>query len=83
MEENEDLDDVNFSDNLSEQKKLYLFRKLFHSVLVFNSHLADYINQNDPELFKRAIDYAKTFTEEDVPGIVMKYIDKEKHDGKN
>ena len=45
--------------------------------MVFNSHFAHYISQNDKELFKRAVDYAKTFTEEDVPGIIMHYMEED------
>lgn len=47
--------------------------KILETVMVFNSHFATYVKQTDPELFKRAVDYAKTFTEEDVSGIVLNY----------
>jgi hypothetical protein len=47
--------------------------KIFEAVMVFNSHFATYVKQTDPELFKRAVDYAKTFTEEDVSGIILNY----------
>jgi hypothetical protein len=50
--------------------------KVMESFIVFNSHFAEYIKQSDPNLFNRAIDYAKTFTEEDVTGIKLKYVDK-------
>jgi len=47
--------------------------KIFEAVMVFNSHFSTYVKQTDPELFKRAVDYAKTFTEEDVSGIILNY----------
>ena len=31
----------------------------------------------DPDLCAKAIDYAKTFTEEDIPDIILDYIDEE------
>lgn len=79
MEEDEYLDDDDIND-MNDEDQLYLMKKLFDSVMVFNSHFAHYVQENDPELFKRAIDYAKTFTEEDVPGIIMSYIEEEKKD---
>jgi hypothetical protein len=79
MEEDEYL---NEDDDLNEAEQLYLMKKLFDSVMVFNSHFAYYIKQNNGELFKRAVDYAKTFTEEDVPGIIMHYIEEDTEDDK-
>ena len=79
MEEDENIDD-NIEDS---EDTLYLMKKLFDSVMVFNSHFAEYIRQNDKELFKRAVDYAKTFTEEDVPGIIMDYIEEDSDEDKS
>lgn len=81
MEEDEYLKNDESEDEITDGQQLYLIKKLFDSVMVFNSHFAHYIQQNNPELFKRGVDYAKTFTEEDVPGIIMDYIEEEKKDG--
>jgi len=51
--------------------------KLIETMMVFNSHFAEYIKQTDINLFKRAVDYAKTFTEQDVSGIVLNYKDED------
>jgi hypothetical protein len=59
----------------------YTTSKILETLLTFNSHFSRYIKENDKELFKRAIDYAKTFTEEDVDGIVLDYL-KEDENGK-
>lgn len=80
MEEDSINEDDAF-ENMSESEQLEIFRKLFDSVMVFNSHFAHYIRQNDAELFKRGVDYAKTFTEEDVPGIIMHYLEDDIEDG--
>jgi hypothetical protein len=79
MEENEYINDDDM-DDMDNEEQLYLMKKLFDSVMVFNSHFAHYIQQNNPDLFKRAIDYAKTFTEEDVPGIIMHYVEEEEEE---
>jgi hypothetical protein len=79
MEENEFLND---DDEITNEQQLYLMKKIFDSVMVFNSHFAHYIQENDKDLFTRAIDYAKTFTEEDVPGIIMNYIEEDLDDDK-
>jgi hypothetical protein len=70
MEENDDI-----SDN-----DLYVLQKLMDTMLVFNSHFAHYIREYDKDLFKRAVDYAKTFTEEDVSGIILSYSEEEEED---
>lgn len=80
MEENEYLKNDGSDEEITNGEQLYLIKKLFDSVMIFNSHFAHYVQENDPELFKRGIDYAKTFTEEDVPGIIMSYIEEEKKD---
>jgi len=58
-------------DNLSPED-----RKVLESFIVFNKHFAEYVKESDPALFKRAVDFAKTFTEEDVTGIKLNYVDK-------
>lgn len=60
----------------------YITRKLLHTLLTFNVHYTDYIKQNDPEMNKRAIDYAKTFTEEDIPGTIFEYLQEDKKEDK-
>jgi hypothetical protein len=82
MEEDNFINDNDDEHDIDDAEQLYLMKKLFDSVMVFNSHFANYINQTDKELFKRAVDYAKTFTEEDVPGIIMHYIEEDKEDDK-
>lgn len=70
MEENDDMSD----------EDLYVLQKLMDTMLVFNSHFAQYVREYDKELFKRAVDYAKTYTEEDVSGIILSYTEEEKDD---
>lgn len=54
--------------------------KIFEAFLTFTSLFSKYIKENDLELFKRAVDYAKTYTEEDVSGIIFNYVDKDEND---
>jgi len=51
--------------------------KVMEAFLSFTSLFSKYIKENDKELFKRAVDYAKTYTEEDVSGVIFHYIDEE------
>jgi len=67
-EENDDLEDINEEDLTQEQSEM-----VANAYLSFTDKFADYIRQMDPSLFKRAVDYAKTFTEEDIPGISLSY----------
>ena len=67
-EENDDLEDINEEDLTQEQSEM-----VANVYLSFTDKFADYIRQMDPNLFKRAVDYAKTFTEEDIPGISLSY----------
>lgn len=62
---------------------MYMLQKLLDTVMVFNSHFAQYVRESDAELFKKAVDYAKTFTEEDVPGIMLHYSIDEEEDKKD
>lgn len=57
-----------------EEQEEYEFQKVLETMMVLNKHFAQYIKESDPELFKRAIDYAKTFTEQDVHGIQLNYL---------
>jgi hypothetical protein len=43
----------------------------------FTHHFQNYVKEMNPDLWKRAVDYAKTFTEEDVEGIELSYEDEE------
>jgi hypothetical protein len=86
MEENDDINDDFFQEedeNLSDAEESYLLEKMLDTLMVFNSHFAQYIRESNPELFKKAIDYAKTFTEEDVPGIMLYYSVEDKKDKKD
>jgi len=67
-EENDDLEDINEEDLTQEQSEM-----VANAYLSFTDKFAEYIRQMDPNLFKRAVDYAKTFTEEDIPGISLSY----------
>lgn len=67
-DENDDLEDINEEDLTQEQSEM-----VANAYLSFTDKFADYIRQMDPGLFKRAVDYAKTFTEEDIPGISLSY----------
>jgi hypothetical protein len=72
MEEDEDLARAGMSD-----VDMFLKKKMLETLLAFNSHFTQYIKETNLELFNRAVDYAKTFTEEDVSGIILHYTDKE------
>ena len=80
MNEDEYYDD-DAIDDLDDKQALLVLEKMMEAMMAFNGHFAAYIRENDEELFKRAIDYAKTFTEEDVSGVKLSYItEKEKDD---
>jgi hypothetical protein len=70
---NDDFFDRDDDENLPDEDQMYMLQKLLDTVMVFNSHFAQYVRESDAELFKKAVDYAKTFTEEDVPGIMLHY----------
>jgi hypothetical protein len=44
-------------------------QKLIFSAMVFQSFFLEYIEEVDPELFKRAIDYAADSTK--IPGVII------------
>ena len=87
MEKDNDINDDFFDDddgeNLPDEDHMYMLQKLLDTVMVFNSHFAQYVRESDAELFKKAVDYAKTFTEEDVPGIMLHYSIDEEEDKKD
>ena len=85
MEKDNDINDDFFDDdeNLGDEDQMYMLQKLLDTVMVFNSHFAHYVRESDAELFKKAVDYAKTFTEEDVPGIMLHYSIDEEEDKKD
>jgi len=64
----------------NEAQEIAYAQKMFEAYATFSRHFSDYIKQNDPDLWKRAVDYAMTFTQEDVSGIKMYYIDDEGKD---
>ncbi len=70
MEENDDLS----------EEDIFIMKKMLDLVLTFNRHFSSYIKENDKELFNRAVDYAKTFTQEDVPGIILSYTDEDENE---
>lgn len=68
-----------FENDENDQK--YEEAKLIETMMVLHKHFAQYIKEFDPELFARAVDYAKTFTEHDVKGVSLKYVkDENKND---
>lgn len=58
------------SEDLGEEEEA---RKLTEAFLVFTHHFQEYIKEMDHALWKRAVDYAKTFT--DVEGVEMTYAE--------
>jgi len=49
--------------------------KLLKALLKFNKLFSEYVKENDPDLWARAVDFAKDFT--DVNGVTLNYIDKD------
>jgi len=49
--------------------------KLLKALLKFNKLFSEYVKENDPDLWDRAVDFAKDFT--DVNGVTLNYIDKD------
>ena len=54
--------------------------KVIHTYISLTEHFAYYVKENDRELFKRAVDYAKTFTEQDIEGIEINYLKDENNE---
>ena len=67
MEEDDDLDDISDDEIREEAEKLSM------AFLEFTHHFQEYIKEMNPELWKRAVDYAKTFTE--VEGVEFTYAE--------
>jgi len=61
------------SDDLSNEERMEA-ELLTAAFLDFTHHFQVYIKEMEPELWKRAVDYAKTFTE--VEGVEFTYADK-------
>ena len=53
-------------------------RAFLEAVFEFSTHYAEYVKEMDESLHRRAVDYAKTFT--DVEGVEFNYIDEEDED---
>lgn len=64
MEESDDLDD-----DIDREEA----EKITQAFLQFTHHFQVYIKEMEPELWRRAVDYAKTFTE--VEGVEFTYAD--------
>ena len=64
MEESDDLDD-----DIDHEEA----EKITQAFLQFTHHFQEYIREMNPELWKRAVDYSKTFT--DVEGVEFTYVD--------
>jgi len=54
--------------------------KLLEAFMSFTTLFSKYVKENNPDLFKRAVDYAKTYTEEDVSGVIFHYLDEDGED---
>jgi hypothetical protein len=63
--------------NVNEEQEIAHAQKMFEAYTTFSSHFSNYIKQNDKDLWQRAVDYAMTFTQEDVSGIRLYYDDGE------
>lgn len=63
MEESDDLDE-------EERREAEMLSQAF---LIFTHHFQEYIREMDAQLWKRAVDYAKTFTE--VEGVEFTYAE--------
>ena len=50
-------------------------RAFLEAVFEFSTHYAHYVKEMDENLHRRAVDYAKTFT--DVEGVEFTYIDQD------
>lgn len=70
-------DEILNDESLTEEEREIKEKKIIEAYLSFTSKFSDYVRQIDPLLWKRAVDYAKTFTEEDVPGVSLSYDDPE------
>jgi hypothetical protein len=53
-------------------------RAFLEAVFEFSTHYAHYVKEMDETLHKRAVDYAKTFT--DVDGIEFNYTEEDEED---
>lgn len=53
-------------------------RAFLEAVFEFSTHYAEYVKEMDETLHRRAVDYAKTFT--DVEGVEFNYIDEDEED---
>ena len=53
-------------------------RAFLEAVFEFSPHYAHYVKEMDENLHRRAVDYAKTFT--DVEGVEFNYIDEDEED---
>lgn len=47
--------------------------KVCQAFLQFNSYFSQYIKEMNPELWKKAVDYAKDSV--DIPGVELKFLD--------
>jgi len=52
--------------------------KIFKTYLQLSKLFSEYVRESDPELWKRAVDYAKTFT--NVDGVTLYYEDDDKNE---
>lgn len=53
-------------------------QKILKTYLELSRLFSEYVRESDPELWKRAVDYAKTFTE--VEGVTLYYEDDDKNE---
>ena len=53
-------------------------RAFLEAVFEFSTHYAEYVKEMDESLHRRAVDYAKTFT--DVEGVEFTYVDQDEEE---
>lgn len=53
-------------------------QKILKTYLELSRLFSEYVRESDPELWKRAVDYAKTFTK--VEGVTLYYEDDDKNE---
>lgn len=51
--------------------------KVCQAFLQFNSYFSQYIKEMNPDLWKKAVDYAKDSV--DIPGVELKFLDDDKN----
>ena len=67
------MDDTNDEDSYAEAQL-----KVCQAFLQFNSFFSEYVKELDPDLWKKAIEYAKDSV--DIPGVELRFVDEDDED---